>query len=189
MITPEDLIKDINYARTIEDKRLMFLYFDLYVEHFVHALYGEIKYKKTLFKSIIDFFYKKRASVASPKTKARTLVKYRFIDKMYLDIILLIFGLRNELVHNLRPDIGMIEQKINQHKPPIEGDKKGVIKNFLDKVSSWDKIQLYAIPTMVHLYQQLKKIRNEKIDYDMQFQLNPTADRIMVVLNKNQEKT
>jgi len=187
MITPEDLIGDINYARTIEDKRLMFLYFDLYIEHFIHTMYGEIKHKikhkKTFLKSIINFFCKKSISVASPKTKTNILIKHKFIDEMFSDIILLIFNLRHELIHNLKPNIKMIEKKINQHKPPIE-DKLGLVKKFLDKASSWDKIQLYAIPTIVHLYQRLKKIRNEKIDYDMRFEINPEASWVQIVLLK-----
>jgi hypothetical protein len=183
-ISPRNLFDVFNKFIQLKDERILILYIDLYIEYFIHKLYDEalrqnrIILKRGLFSKIFDCCNKK---VGSPRTKIKILVKNKVIDPMFLEIILLIFKLRQELVHNLEPNKKLLEKWINDHKPPVE-EIDGLITKFLNKADPWDKIQLFAFPAVFTLYKNLLILKKEKLPQYLEFHINPEATGIMIVL-------
>lgn len=167
-----DLLEDLKYfqgnIKTVRQVRLLILSLDLYVEYFINKLYQE---KLEELKNSIDVENIKNINI---KNKATHLIIWKVVEKIYLDPIMLIYNLRCKLVHNLKPNINDLENKINKIKPAIEGDV-GLISKFIKNADPWDKIQIYIYPTIVYLYRRLKEIRGEKVDYTINFYITPDA--------------
>ncbi len=157
-LTPRELLDDLNYFQSLNkpDGRLLTLFLHLYVEHYIHKISIE-----------------KRIKEPSVIKKAKKLVEINVINNDIFNSVDLLNDLRNELIHNLRPDINLIERRINDFEVPIESNQKegNDIINEIKKSTPWAKIQLYSIPVIINLYQILMKLRNEEIKYDMRIHL------------------
>jgi len=190
IITPKELFNDIVYVNKKDDTRLMILYLYLYIEYYAHKLYGEARKlhrlkdeKLSLFKKLINYLCRKKVwKMASLKTKIKKLIEYEIVDDMYLGAFTLINNLRQELIHNLTIDTKKLESWINGHDPPVEGKNKESIKQILNSISSWDRIQIFVIPAIIHFYQKLKEARNEKVDYQLAFHIDFKNKTIKLIL-------
>jgi len=159
-INPEQLMKDLLYAQQLKDARILILFLHLYTEHFINLLCRE-----------------KRITCRTYREKLQKLSEMNVILKEVVGIVELVYDLRIELVHNLRPESKLLERWIREHKPPIiyeSAISPSSIAEFnsaIENANPISKIQLLAIPAIVYLYKTLKMVRNEEIDYDMQIHL------------------
>lgn len=160
-ITPEQLLNDMRYAQKLEDSRLIILFLHLHIEYFIRKLCKE---KRILGRRPI-------------KEQAKLLTETGVVEKPILGIIELVCDLRNELIHNLLPDLAQIERWIKDFNPadikfdasPILTEEK--IKEIVASTPPLSRLQLYTIPIIVQLYRRLKEVRNEEIDFDIQIYL------------------
>lgn len=182
-ITPKELLKDLKNiqkkAKTIMGKRLLLLYLDLYIDYFVNKLYAE-KMRELEMKGINISCIKGENKM---KVKATHLVAWGIIKKTDLEPIFLVHDLRCNLAHNLKPDLSKLEIKINKLSPDLK-DSIGLMSKFLKNADPWDKIQLYAFPTIYNLYRYLKKILGEALDYKLKFYITPNALKVAAELIK-----
>lgn len=168
--TPQDLLKDLKYVREeAKNTRLLVLYLDLYVEYFVRAIYKKVRYGGF---SVLDWLFRFLEGGDTVRFRVRYLARKAVIDEELVSPILLIYKLRCELVHNLRPDENLLRRWILQHKPPIE-DPTGVIRKSFENLDPWEKIQIYLFPVVTRLYHCHEGLMGRKPKYTIAFQLNP----------------
>ena len=156
-ITPKEFFEDVNYLQNLKDPRLLILFLHLYSEHFINQIAKE-----------------KRIKLAGIMKKTEELVLKKVIDPDVLGIIDLINDLRNQLIHNLRPDQKLLERWIENFEAPFKPTREDAQIAFSEimKFGIWEKIQIYSIPVVINLFKKLKELRNEKIDYDIVLEWN-----------------
>lgn len=185
-ITIKDLKNDLLRCQKLGEPRLLILFLDLYMEHFIHALYGKVEDKHiSLARRILKNFLK-HEKIVSVKTKAKNLAEWNELNKEpelnrgCLEVYLLIHKLRNELVHHLRPNTEKVEKWINNHEP-IMDDPRGLVTKFFEKKANpWDKIQIYAFPAITHFYQRLEEASGKRADYTINFEITPQANAMRI---------
>jgi len=158
-LTPKELVDDLNYIRDIKDGRLWTLFLHLYIEHFINKIAEE-----------------KRIKQPSAVKKAKVLLEQSIINHSCFDSIDLINDIRNKLIHNLRPDVKMLERWIENFKPDIKDADPKLIAAYNDS-EPWVKLQIFCVPVIVYLYKILKAIRKEDVDYDMNIGLQYKEDK------------
>ena len=159
-ISPENIVSDLTYAQELKDTRLLILFLHLYVEHFIKQLSKE-----------------KRVKEGSLRKNARKLQEIGVFDKDVLNVIELVYDLRNELIHYLKPDYTLLERWIKEFIIPFEYEphKYNEIQNLakiIESSGSIIKIQIIGIPVIFNLYKKLKEIRKEEIEYEMELKLS-----------------
>lgn len=173
-ITPKELFEDLNYFQSLKDARLLILFLHLYTEHFINEISKEKRIKKP-----------------NIKEKAKELSAKGVIDKELVDIVDLIYDLRNQLVHNLRPDQKLLERWIEDFKPTINlsrEDGEDVFSKAINSTNAWGKIQIYTIPAIVNLFKKLREIQKRELDYDIQLEITPTFNWGLRLLKKAEVK-
>lgn len=180
IITPNELLLDLKRISSIGDVRILILYLDLYIEYFVNAIYrikvkDEIRKCNTCGKYIETKF----------KDKINKLSDIGFIKKEHKhdEIIKIIYDLRCRLIHNLRPDINLLEREIQKHKPDIQ-ETMPLMSKYWEKVDPWIKIQLMAFPPITALYQEYEKVCERHPEYTIRFLINPEATMVQMDLIK-----
>ena len=156
-ITPKELFEDVKYLQNLKDPRLLVLFLHLYTEHFINQIAKE-----------------KRIKLVGIMKKTRELVSKKVIDSDIFGIIELINDLRNQLIHNLRPDQKLLERWIENFEAPFNPAREDapIALAEIKKFGIWEKIQIYSIPVVINLFKKLKELRNEKIDYDIVLEWN-----------------
>ena len=160
-ITPKELFEDIKYIQELKDPRLLVLFLHLYIEHFINQVSRE-----------------KRIKAAGIMKKTEELSSRKIIDKDLASIVDLINDLRNQLIHNLRPDQKLLERWINDFEAPFKPAREDapIVLSEIKKFGIWEKIQIYSIPVVINLFKKLKELRNEKLDYDIVLAWNSKED-------------
>jgi hypothetical protein len=156
-ITPKEFFVDLNYLQRLKDTRLLILFLHLYTEHFVNEISKE-----------------KRVKIKGLMKKVELLVSMKVIDSKLVEIIDLINDLRNQLIHNLKPDQKLLERWIEDFEAPFTPLREDapIVFDEIKKFGIWEKIQIYSIPVVINLFKKLKELRKEKIDYDIVLEWN-----------------
>ncbi len=180
IITPQDLLKDLEYARKIEDKRILVLYLDLHMEHFVERIYSRVR-------STPIKLWERLCSIAKGDKGIRFKIKYLIqsghLDPMFASIARLIYDLRCKLIHQLRPDESKLADWITNLQPSVKDDS-GLIWQFLNKADPWVRLQLFAFPLITKLYHRLEKLSGRNPTVTIEFHINPEGTLVQMNLRK-----
>ena len=180
MIKPSDLKNDLDRAEKCGDKRLLFLYSNLYNEYFVNLLYKEYiannEYEKCT----------KCQKFLRPKLKQQV---ERLSDANIIDgtdnhdkVINLIYDIRNELSHTIEYSITNLEKRFEDIQKESLKDQTGEILNTLNKMDPWDKIKLSVFATVTTMYQEAEKLNDRNPKQTIQFRMAIASGKIWVEL-------
>lgn len=175
-VRPLDLSNDLKRINSLEDSRIVILYLNLYIEYFVNAI-CKVKFKEEVIKCEFCGNYKELKF----KEKVSKLTNLGFLNKenKHDEVVYLIYRLRNKLLHNLNPDIEELKSWIQEHEPDLK-EKSPLVTNFLNNASPWVKIQLFAFPAIVKLYEKYEIEIGNKPKQTIIFEINPDGTVIAI---------
>lgn len=182
IIKPSDLKNDLERAEKLGDKRLLFLYSNLYNEYFVDLLYKTYikndEYKKCSNPNCQKFLIPKF------KQQVKRLSEISIIDhkNKHDEVIDMIFDIRNELSHQLKYNIYDLEKRFEKIQKDSLIDDTGIITKTLNKMDSWEKIKLSVFAVVTALYKEYEKLNSRKPKQTIEFRIDHDGKMVSVEL-------
>ena len=174
---PQDFIKDLKRIKPFKDNRVLILYCNLYIEHYVKLLYKKHKNDP----KIEECSMCKRKLTPSFMDKVKELSDVGLVDtnNKHQDLIIMVNKNRNIAGHELN----FIETKI------IEGitktlsesqkvDPYGILEKVLKKITPWENLEISAVAVVTKLYQKNEEINGRKLQNRLIFMINEKHTKI-----------
>lgn len=151
------------------DGRVMILYFQLYMEHYILAI-SKIKNIE-----------------GTPKEKAKKLHELYVIPGDIYQVVKLTFKLRDKLVHKLLIDKEFVLKKLKDIKVPIKTDDKDV-KEYFQKIDTWQAYHTTCTMIICTLYDILCSLLEIKPKFKIRPSIFIDKDKVRIQMDLLERK-